>query len=452
MKVLFIVNQLFFFRHIEPVVSALISDGDQVGMWFGDREKENISDRAVQEFLSLHRVDYFHGISLRNDRWKVVLKVIRDLQGCRIYLKPGYTAPKSRIRFLEKLSPFARSVVGSRLGKWILSKEISYYFLSFMERLIPANKAISRELGRKTPDIVVIVTNLIWNAPEFEYLKASISLGIPTVAMIASWDNLNTKGTLNLIPDAIILWNQALAEDAMILHHFPREKIVSTGAQTFDYLFDFKPTESIAEFCMRTGIDPARKFVLYLGSSASIAEDETRFVRELVSSLNKNLNVQVLIRPHPINHKIWASFDEAGAIVWPRNGDLPDTIGAKEDFCKALYFSQAVIGINTSAMLEAAVLDRPCITIMLDDYKASQDESGHFRHLLNGGFLEIAEDFDQASEILKRILNGEDRLKKNRKRFVSEFIRPRGINRPVGPLIAELIEQLDPKKGILAHA
>jgi len=103
-------------------------------------------------------------------------------------------------------------------------------------------------------------------------------------------------------------------------------------------------------------------------------------------------------------------------------------------------------------MLEAAVLDRPCITIMLDDYKASQDESGHFRHLLNGGFLEIAEDFDQASEILKRILNGEDRLKNNRKRFVSEFIRPRGINRPVGPLIAELIEQLDPKKGILAHA
>ena len=58
MKILFVTNQFFFFRHIEPIASPLIQNGHQVALWFGPYEKESISDRGIREFLKKNGIEF----------------------------------------------------------------------------------------------------------------------------------------------------------------------------------------------------------------------------------------------------------------------------------------------------------------------------------------------------------------------------------------------------------
>ena len=153
-----------------------------------------------------------------------------------------------------------------------------------------------------------------------------------------------------------------------------------------------------------------------------------------------------MIRPHPINHKIWENFQEPGCVIWPQKGELPDTSTTKQDFLETLYHSLAVVGVNTSAMIEAAILDKPCISVKSKEFESAQSETGHFRHLSEGQFLEIAKDINEAVSFLSEILNGNDRLKKNRRTFVSNFIRPNGIEKPVGLFIAETLAAIKENK------
>ena len=110
------------------------------------------------------------------------------------------------------------------------------------------------------------------------------------------------------------------------LHGVPPERVVVTGAQLFDDWFEARPSRSREEFCREVGLDPARPFVLYVGSSSFIAPDEVPFVERWLSRLRRAPSqavraVGVLVRPHPANSRQWRAFDAASfaqVSLWPR--------------------------------------------------------------------------------------------------------------------------------------
>jgi len=446
MKVTFVTNQFFFFRHIDPIASDLVKRGHQVSFWFGNLEKSNITDRAVNQFIERHGgLASFRNLPKRtNRRFKYFHRVIRELLGYHTYLLPGFTSFSKKQVFENRMSAVAKWIVKIPVTRKLLKNRRIYPALRSLLGIIPVDSGIISELQKESPDILVAVTNLREDikAPELEYVKAAMLLGIKAVNLVASWDNLSTKSTFNVIPDAIILWNHSMLEEAVELHRVPEEKIIVSGAETFDYLFDIRSTGTRSEFCRKIRLHEDKPFVVYLGSSSSMTGDETEFVREFVKILREQLGISTLIRPHPLNSDIWENFEEPGSVIWPRNGELPDTVQTQFELWDTFYHSSAVIGINTSAMIEAAIADRPCITIRSSQYDASQSATGHFRHLLNGGFLEIADDFDHAIAIIRNILKGVDRLSEQRRRFVFDFIRPNGLQHPVGPLISQSLEML----------
>jgi hypothetical protein len=59
--------------------------------------------------------------------------------------------------------------------------------------------------------------------------------------------------------------------------------------------------------------------------------------------------------------------------------------------------SVAVVGVNTTAMLEAAALGKPVLTVLDDAVRAGQAERIHFDHLTSvaGGLVTAARDFDE---------------------------------------------------------
>ncbi len=102
--------------------------------------------------------------------------------------------------------------------------------------------------------------------------------------------------------------------------------------------------------------------------------------------------------------------------------------------------ADAVVGLNTSAEIEAGILGKPVYTIRAPDVAPGQTGSTHFQYLLEsqGGFVHDAATLEQHVEQLGEGLAGRfsaERLQT----FVHGFVRPRGLEVPASRVLAEEI-------------
>jgi hypothetical protein len=155
----------------------------------------------------------------------------------------------------------------------------------------------------------------------------------------------------------------------------------------------------------------------------------------------------ILIRPHPYNPGDWADADLSGlgpVAVWPRGRANPVNDDDRADYFDSMYHAAAVVGINTSAMIETAIVGRPVHTIRTPEFTDTQSGTLHFQYLLpeNGGFLRVATTLDAHAEQLANSLAEPERAAAELSRFVHHFIRPHGLERPSVPVVADELERL----------
>jgi FkbM family methyltransferase len=130
-------------------------------------------------------------------------------------------------------------------------------------------------------------------------------------------------------------------------------------------------------------------------------------------------------------------FDDAGALVVKTS----DREG--QGLYECLHHSAAVVGLNTSAELEAAIVGKPVYTVIAGDESADgQSSTLHFHYLLEeqGGCVRRARDLTEHAAQLRNELET-PRAPDTIRRFAGEFLRPHGLNRPIAPLLAEAIER-----------
>ena len=163
-------------------------------------------------------------------------------------------------------------------------------------------------LAAERPD-AVIVTPLIGLPPRQNVIvRSAQAAGIPVGLAVHSWDNLTNKGRIHAVPDLVLVWNEAQVAEARELHGIGPGGVVATGAHSYDHWFERGPRSSRAEFCARVGLDAASPIVLYVGSSMSIAPDETGFVARWLRAVRAHpatRDVGVIIRPHPGHREQW---------------------------------------------------------------------------------------------------------------------------------------------------
>jgi hypothetical protein len=118
-----------------------------------------------------------------------------------------------------------------------------------------------------------------------------------------------------------------------------------------------------------------------------------------------------------------------------------------QDLYDQVFAADAVVGLNTSAEIEAAIVGRPVLTVKAGELAPGQEGSVHFRYLLaeEGGFVRTAETLDEHVAQLAEALE-HDPLAAERQRFLASFVRPRGLDRPAGPLLADEIEALGQRR------
>lgn len=444
MNIVFVLRHTGYFRFLQYPVRVLCKRGHKVDVVSRPSSKNKDIDILIENFKEEIPECKFHTIEPTNGLWQRFFVQVRSLINYAFYFKPGHTSPALAKRWVDPLySPLKLAVRIPLIQKLILNRLVQNT-LRRVESFSRIDNQVMSWLSTRKPDLIVAVPGVYGYVLTLDFLKAAKSLNIPSVVSVASWDNLTTKGSLFVTPDKVIVWNQPMEKEAVEIHGIKPDKVEKVGAPIFDPLFDMEAALSYDEFCRRAGINPENPFIVYLASSKSIAGDETPFVDDFARSIRENEKTRkctVMVRPHPLNAGIWEGYSAENVIVWPPGGRLPDSPNHKQDFYDSLYHSSAVVGVNTSAILEAAIVDKPCITIMTGFYVHSQSEMGHFQHLLDGNFIEVATSFSEAAALVANSIEGIDKMGKNRRKFLQNFIRPHGLDEPASEHMAIAIER-----------
>ena len=131
--------------------------------------------------------------------------------------------------------------------------------------------------------------------------------------------------------------------------------------------------------------------------------------------------------------------------MWGSDPVSPD---ARADYFDSLFHSAVVVGLNTSAFIEAGILGRPVHTILLPEWYESQMGTVHFRYLFEagGGLLTSATSFDEHLQQLDEVLAHPSTEVRP---FVRAFVRPRGLDVAATPVFVEHVETM---KGLAGGA
>jgi FkbM family methyltransferase len=247
-----------------------------------------------------------------------------------------------------------------------------------------------------------------------------------------------------------------MKEEAVRFHRIPAERVVVTGAAAFDHWFDWRPSTSREAFCERIGLRSDRPYLLYLCSSRFIAPDEVPFVHRWAERIRASHNAVgdagILVRPHPQNADQWRGIDLSAlrnVIIWPRAGSAPVDVESRNEYFDSMYHSAAVVGLNTTAEIESAIVGRGVFTALTPEFRDTQEGTLHFRHLreVNGGLVHVACDLAEHVAQLERALEKSTEDAERCRRFVQAFVRPHGLEVPATPRLVQALETLAGKRG-----
>lgn len=451
MRVLFVMHYPGYLRYYDSTIHELARRGHRVTLLFDKLSKQREGLQAVNGPGDLIRVAGQAGG--RRDAWEGIATDLRRTTDYVRYLHPRFHDAHYLRRRMDATLAGPFTLLRRLPTQPARRVERALRALLRLEHVLPSSARLEKVVRKTKPDVVV-VTPLVTDASrQTDLVKAAHALQIPVVLAVASWDHLTTKGMIRERVERVLVWNETQRREAEQLHFVDPARIDVTGAQPFDKWFGRAPTSPRAEFCRRAGLPDDRPYVLFVGSTASISDPaaELQFVTQWVHALRAGPHaalreISVLVRPHPFNVGLWAGAgtDGLGAFsIHPRGGANPVDEDDQATYFDSLHHSAAVVGINTSAMIEAAIVGRPVLTITSPSTSATQSGTLHFGYLTpqQGGCVRVAPSLDEHLDQLAEALEHRERTAAETRAFVGRFIRPGGLERPATPLVADAIER-----------
>jgi hypothetical protein len=433
MKIAIVLSQSYYYFPYDRVARLLCSWGHDVKIICrsGFSEDGNKSARALLELVKKNPNASLEYALFRDKSAQLFPSIIRELANYAVFVRDEHPSPhlalgRAKLKLPGKIVKF----IQNPLIRFLLSTKLARFMLMLIESLIPPDEQIVEWLKVNQPQVIFASPFIYDFDLEIEYVKAARHLSIPVIASVWSWDNLTSKGTYQVRPNWLFVWNQNLHKEAVEIHDFSEEQVFITGAPVYDSWLELKPSTDREAFCRQAGVNPSKPYILYLCSSKQISENEAEIIRELVSYIEKMAvenRPSVIIRPHPSKDIDLNDIENEWIRVFPKQGQRPDIDRTRQTYFDTLYYSALVIGINTTGFLESALLDKPCLTLANPATSEGQEMRAHFKHLMDAEFIEVATSFPELIDKIEKILVGDDDKRDNRQKFVRQFIRPKGI-------------------------
>jgi hypothetical protein len=316
--------------------------------------------------------------------------------------------------------------------------------------------------GRRYDEIIrqyrpdLVATTRLFNTDEYRLLAAAKRSGVPTVHLVASWDNLTSYAYLPFWPDYLWCWNPIMTDEACRLHAFPRDRTEVVGPPQFDIYFRPETYPPRAEYLARLGLDAGLRLITF--TTTDILSDQPALAERIWKAvIADHPDRQLLVRVHPQEDA--AKYDrlrELARLVldvpgsWA--GTSADRLFSRQDFLDlacCMTFSDVVINVCSTITLDASAADTPIICYRnLEAYtdRAANEkmieahDRTHFAPLKAAGGLTIAATDRELAELVAGYLEDSTRHA-DRRRILTDLMIPRtdgGIGRHLGRRLGEL--------------
>ncbi|MEQ1896011.1 MAG: hypothetical protein ABL971_01330 [Vicinamibacterales bacterium] len=446
MRILFCALHFGAFRNYEPAIRTLAARGHQVHLT-GDIP-DVLGGQALVERLAVDcpSITWSMAPSLEGWPWQRLADRVRGgLETVRFADSAYDDQPKYRSRSLPRAPWIVAAITHSHAGRALAAP-----VLRAVERGIPPPRTLVTWMRGQAPDVVLLASVTNGGAPQMDHLKAALTLGLPVSLPVYSWDHLSGKAVLHVVPSQVLVWNETQQREAVTLHGLPAERVVVTGAYGYEQWLSRTPSRSRESFCAACGLDPARTVLVYVCSVLSRpAPPEAPFVLAWIRALRASADpvlreAGILVRPHPERLEEWdgVSFEGLGTVVLRgRNPIDPD---AKDEYFDTLHYATAVVGVLTSAFIEAAVVGRPSLVIEAPEFREHQEGAPHYHYLRDpgNGLLLTAGDFEGHLKQLSRVVAGDQAVRVRTAAFVDRFVRPPAGHRSASETFAAAVETL----------
>jgi len=295
----------------------------------------------------------------------------------------------SRRGRLKKLAEWLGNQRTLRLTRWLLLK---------IYRRSDVYARYKRYFVEKGIDTVVTSNPL--NVLEYPALIAARDLGLRTIAIITSWDNLTSKRPLVIDFDEYLVWNDVMAAEVVQFCGADR-RIRQIGPLQFDFYFDDRFLADRESFCAQFRFDPGRKLVVYSTVTDALLPDEPALVEKLLLALKAGRiegSPNLLVRLHPKRDfeafrplsedrrfdGMRVAWTVAGRPVREKNDrwcPLDDEIRL---LTNTVRHGDVNLNVFSTMLLDFAVLDKPAVLIghTSDDRRLHYENYEHFRPVL----------------------------------------------------------------------
>ena len=297
------------------------------------------------------------------------------------------------------------------------------------ERLIPfiysrlnQETGLAKLLVRYRPQAVLMPH--LFGEYDLRVLSEAKRLHLLTVGMISNWDHFD-KYYLPLRPDILLAQSEQILEFAIRYQSYRAEQIRLVGYPQIDFVLSASekmPRETLLD---KLGFPANSRYILYISGSA-YCPDEPDIIAELLLWIDRGLlgpDVYLVIRPYLAGRGADRAFDAAKYERFshhPRvrfyQSSFWDNLEDGELFFSIMRHSGAVIGIYTTALLEAAALGRPLLITMFDGHARRPFGRSvrrfalreHFKQVLESGAVRMVNNFSELLSALKEYLQNPD--------------------------------------------
>lgn len=320
---------------------------------------------------------------------------------------------------------FARRFVAALFGGSRLFRK----FLRILDSAVPIDRDVADIIRKHKPSLVLAPDIIL--ASDRLVLRAAKRVGVPTVGMVRSWDNLTAKGVIQVMPDWLISQTDVMKEEAIRFGDMDRKRIVVCGVSQFDEYWKL-PTKTREEFLHSLNIPTERRVILCAPFFGEYSQSSgVMLVQELASAIDDGRlpkDTHVLVRYRPEDLTVSDAPDTAHfnhpritvtkpySVPFKTNRGKPDFEFTRSDvdlMVNSLRWSNVVITTISTLTVDAIALDKPVINIRFDvdqntparDRVELFSHFDHYRTIEQAGGVRLAHSFLELLEHLNMYLD-----------------------------------------------
>jgi len=398
-RVLLLLDHVGYLRHFEEFVEECHRRTDvRLIIVFNSRRKAKSSQNLTKRLLQSSKCDFyfFDGSPYRskdnyfeaNSFFATINKIFWSLDqnrefralSSRLLRKFSGIQTKENQNLVNSLTVRLKAMDDKQ--KIEVMKQIS----TDLEKIVKPSRNLIKLIDTISPSVILAspyINGTSLNLPIYVHAK---KINLPFYMIMASWDNLENKNIALPTPKKIFVWSKYHKEILHSNHGADYKNIVVTGSSALTNWLRFSSVKRESNM-LETNI-------LYLCSSPFISSGkEIRIIHSVVNEISSKMReghlFKLRIQVHPQARLIpenglsmekiketypWVEFIDSGKVTL-------DSELQREEFRTNVEWAEYCLGINTSALLEAACLDSPIFLISSEVDSEIIPETSHVRFL-----------------------------------------------------------------------